>query len=87
MNPCKNKTHKKYKKKFKSEDISPTTDWSRYDKKNYNQGLLEITCLIKKTTESRKKMNNLSIRDFLCFILQLFFLLKLKYREIVMKEL
>ena len=33
MNPCKNKTHKKYKKKFKSEDISPTTDWSRYDKK------------------------------------------------------
>jgi len=56
-------------------------------KKNYNQGLLEITCLIKKTTESRKKMNNLSIRDFLCLILQLFFLLKLKYREIVMKEL
>jgi len=55
MNPCKNKTHKKYKKKFKSEDISPTTDWSRYDKKNYNQGLLKITCLIKKTTESRKK--------------------------------
>ena len=33
MNPCKNKTHKKYKKKFKSEDISPTTDLSRYDKK------------------------------------------------------
>jgi len=32
-------------------------------------------------------MNNLSIQDFLCFILQLFFLLKLKYREIVMKEL
>jgi len=56
-------------------------------KKNYNQGLLKITCLIKKTTESRKKENNLSIRDFLCFILHLFFLLKLKYREIVMKEL
>ena len=38
--------------------------------KNYNQGLLKITCLIKKTPESRKKerkMNNLSIRDFLCF--------------------
>ena len=35
----------------------------------------------------QKKMNNLSIQDFLCFILQLFFLLKLKYREIVMKEL
>ena len=61
MNPCKNKTHKKYKKKFKSEDISPTTDWNRYDKKNYNQGLLKITCLIKKTPESRKKRKKLII--------------------------
>ena len=70
MNPCKNKTHKKYKKKFKSEDILPTTDKVVMIKKNYNQGLLHHLSDQEKT-ENRKKRIKLS--GIFMFILQLFF--------------
>lgn len=61
MNPCKNKTHKKYKKKFKSEDILPTTDEVVMIKKNTTKGYY-TTCLIKKKQKIEKK--NLTFRDF-----------------------
>ena len=61
MNPCKNKTHKKYKKKFKSEDILPTTDEVVMIKKNTTKGYY-TTCLIKKKQKIEKK--NQTFRDF-----------------------
>ena len=61
MNPCKNKTHKKYKKKFKSEDILPTTDEVVMIKKNTTKGYY-TTCLIKKKQKTEKK--NQTFRDF-----------------------
>ena len=70
MNPCKYKTHKKYKKKFKSEDILPTTDEVVMIKKNTTKGYY-TTCLIKKKQKTEKKRIKLS-RIFM-FILQLFF--------------
>jgi len=61
MNPCKNKTHKKYKKKFKSEDILPTTDKVVMIKKITTKGYY-TTCLIKKKQKTEKK--NQTFRDF-----------------------
>jgi hypothetical protein len=67
MNPCKNKTHKKYKKKFQIRR-HPTHDRrSRYDKKITTKGYY-TTCLIKKKQKTEKKLSGIFM-----FILQLFF--------------
>jgi hypothetical protein len=59
MNPCKNKTHKKYKKKFQIRRHPTHDERSRYDKKITTKGYY-TTCLIKKKQKTEKK----TFRDF-----------------------
>jgi hypothetical protein len=67
MNPCKNKTHKKYKKKFQIRRHPTHDERSRYDKKITTKGYY-TTWLIKKKQKTEKKLSGIFM-----FILQLFF--------------